>query len=343
MSQLTFVVGTGRSGSTAVSRLLHTHPEVLSISEYWSSVGPRTLSAGSLTGAEFWSLLTAPHLPFERMLEAGLDVPELLYHRKPGRRFSHETAGIPALCQMVLPALTDDPDALYDELEPVVSGWPRRPTVEHHEALFAWLRERCGGDVIVERSGQSLGFVPALHADFPRAKFVHLHRNGPDCALSMSRHPGFRGTLLLQRALDMAGVASVVELERRHVEALPPQLARLFGQSLDASTIWDQDIDAADFGAMWSELIVEGEAVLKRIPAPVLHMSYEELLERPHEMLTELTEFIGVTAPASWLDSSSASLHKSSKGSALRLPPEDLDMLRKSCQPGTEVLADLGS
>ena len=36
--QLTFVVGTGRCGSTLLSRLLREHPDVLSMSEFFSTL-----------------------------------------------------------------------------------------------------------------------------------------------------------------------------------------------------------------------------------------------------------------------------------------------------------------
>ncbi|EKX63388.1 sulfotransferase [Streptomyces ipomoeae] len=39
MRSLTFVIGTGRSGSTALSRILNAHPDVLSLNEFMASVG----------------------------------------------------------------------------------------------------------------------------------------------------------------------------------------------------------------------------------------------------------------------------------------------------------------
>ena len=55
--QLTFVVGTGRCGSTLLSRLLREHPDVLSMSEFFSTLriaaasGPRGFPVGEMDGA----------------------------------------------------------------------------------------------------------------------------------------------------------------------------------------------------------------------------------------------------------------------------------------------------
>ena len=38
------------------------------------------------------------------------------------------------------------------------------------------------------RSGSSLPFVSVLRQLFPEARFVLQYRDGPDCAMSMSRH-----------------------------------------------------------------------------------------------------------------------------------------------------------
>ncbi|NVI87000.1 sulfotransferase [Actinomadura sp. BRA 177] len=39
--RLTFIVGTGRCGSTLLSRLLHTHPDMLSLNELFTPMRPR--------------------------------------------------------------------------------------------------------------------------------------------------------------------------------------------------------------------------------------------------------------------------------------------------------------
>lgn len=220
MRSLTFVFGTGRSGSTALSRILNAHPDVLSLNEYMASVGDAAFPRGKVDGEEFWQALFRPAPHFERMIRSGLPLPEFLHTRRPGR-YSARTAGIPALSLMVLPHLTDDPDGLLDELGAAVTRWPERTAAAHHRALFGLLCARFGRTAVVERSGYSTGWAPGLRETFPDAKFVHMFRDGPDCALSMSRHPGYRVIHLLREIKTRSGVDGFASLTPEHIRALP--------------------------------------------------------------------------------------------------------------------------
>src|SRR5437899_860494 len=80
----------------------------------------------------------------------------------------------------------------FVELAAEVPRWPRRPAARQYQALFGHLAGRLGRPVVVERSAASLHLIGLLREQFPAARFVHLHRDGPDCALSMSHHPIFR-------------------------------------------------------------------------------------------------------------------------------------------------------
>ncbi|MFJ7078577.1 sulfotransferase family protein [Streptomyces sp. NPDC098781] len=340
MRSLTFVVGTGRSGSTALSRILNRHPDVLSLNEFMASVGDASFPEGKVSGAQFWQTLYRPAPHFDRMIRSGLPLPEFLYTRRPGR-YSADTTGIPALSLMVLPHLTDDPDALLDELGEAVVRWPERTAAEHHRALYDLLGGRFGRTAVVERSGYSTGWAPGLREAFPEAKFVHLFRDGPDCALSMSRHPGYRTILLLREIKARAGIDSFADLTPDHVRALPEDLAPLLDDRFDPALVRDCDIPLRRFGALWSELVADGTEFLARLPAGQgTTLSYEDLLDRPEEELTRLAGFIGVDPLPQWLDSGSALLDPTRRGSARRLPAPDLAELTESCAPGTRALHD---
>ncbi|MEU7041113.1 sulfotransferase [Streptomyces varsoviensis] len=339
MRTLTFVVGTGRSGSTALSHIVNAHPDVLSLSELMASVGSDGLPAEELDGGEFWRLLAEPNRVFDAMTRSGVPLPEFVYIREPGR-FGVETTGIPALSLMVLPHLTDDPDGLFDELEAEVPRWPARSAGEHYEALFRTLCARFGRGAVVERSGYSTHLVPRLRAAFPRARFVHLFRDGPDCALSMSRHVGFRMIYLLRELRDRAGVREMRELTEEHVRALPPEMSALLGPRFDPALVRDRDLPLEDFGALWSELVAQGEEYLREVPADMrTRLSYEDLLDAPREELTRLAEFIGVEPLPQWLDAGSDLLDSGRRGASLRLPSRELDALKERCAPGVRALA----
>ncbi|MFE3554838.1 sulfotransferase [Streptomyces sp. NPDC059193] len=339
MRTLTFVVGTGRSGSTALSGIVNAHRDVLSLNELLSSVQSRGFPEGVLAGREFWRLLADPNPVFERMIRSGVPMPEFVYTRRPGR-FATDTTGIPALSLMVLPHLTDDPDGLFDELEKQVCGWPDRTAVGHYEALFGLLCTRFGRGAVVERSGYSLERVPLLRRAFPQARFVHLFRDGPDCALSMSRHTGYRLIYLLRDILARTGAARVEELTEEQVRSLPPELSGLLAERFDAALVRDRDLPSAGFAALWSEIVVRGVAHLDEVPAPLrTTLAYEDLLDEPRAELTRLAAFIGVEPLPQWLDVGVARLDGSRRGASRRLPAAELAALREHCTPGTDALA----
>ncbi|OKI09465.1 hypothetical protein A6A06_01830 [Streptomyces sp. CB02923] len=339
MRPLTFIVGTGRSGSTALSRIINLHPDVLSINELFTSLGrAEAVPRKDITGEEFWELLARPSPGHDALVRNGAQIAEFLYLRRPGR-FTVEGTGIPALSMMVLPHLTDDPDGLFDALAHEICAWPRRPAGQHFEAFFDTLCEWRDRTVAVERSGYSLHWVPQLRAAFPGAKFVHLFRDGPDCAVSMSRHPGFRMIALTAEILGLTGAASVAELTGSQVDALPPDLRELMTRRFDPRWVVEHEISPARLGRLWSRSVVDGVRHLEQVPADHrTSLGYEALLDDPERELTRLAAFIGVAPLPDWLAAGQALLDGGRRGSALRLPAEELTALRESCRPGTLAL-----
>src|SRR6266700_1582825 len=261
---LTFVVGTGRCGSTMLSRILREHPDVLSMSEFFgilrlaSSSGRSGFPVGDMTGAELWELLARPFPMLDAMVTAGLRTAEMIYPFGAGR-FAPAT-GVPLISHFILPILAADPDELFGALAAEVPRWPRRPAAGQYRALFGYLAGLLGRPVVVERSAASLHLVGRLHEQFPAARFVHLYRDGPDCALSMSRHPMFRRAILAIAAL--------------RATRLPP-----------------------------TATLPQIQAALRELsPGRRPRMQYEHLLRDPVASLTRLAGFIGVNAPTSWLD-----------------------------------------
>ncbi len=74
------MVTAGRSGSTAVSAILRSHPDILSLSEFFLCL--RTVlppDAGLISAATFWRALSAPHPVFDALVRGGAGMPEFLY------------------------------------------------------------------------------------------------------------------------------------------------------------------------------------------------------------------------------------------------------------------------
>jgi len=119
--QSTFIVGSGRFGSTLVSRMLADCPDIVSISELFawcSDIG--ALSADDLfperdiDGDEFWEILSARGKRTTLLLRNGCRIPEILYPLDDTTR----QAGLPAILLSTLPHLSGDPGRLYEELAP---------------------------------------------------------------------------------------------------------------------------------------------------------------------------------------------------------------------------------
>src|SRR5215469_3809769 len=200
------VVTTGRSGSTMLSNMVRSHPELLSLSELFILLGVRAFSDGPVSGPRFWEILSRPHRALHVLQRSGVTFPELLYVPGPGARFTVE-AGVPPLMLVPLPHLVDDPEALFDEIGAWAVELDARPLADQYRRLFDWLGRRLGRRVWIERSGASLPIADVLAQQFPEAGIVHLYRDGRECAMSMSRHDGFKLMAFRhQRRLTPAGM-----------------------------------------------------------------------------------------------------------------------------------------
>jgi nucleoside-diphosphate-sugar epimerase len=342
---MTFIVTVGRSGSTALSRILSGHRDVLSLNEFYLSVRASSAVDRPLLGEQFWQTLAEPHPIFDAMIRGGSAMPEFVYPRLPGTRFDANTSGIPAISMMTLPHLSSDPDGVFDALAEEVPTWPRQTARLHYERLFDWLAAHFGGSVVVERSAMSLSNVPWLRETFPDAKFVHLFRHGPDSAVSMSQHTGFRLMALIQDALELLDL----DPERRNPglrldpTAIPIELAPLVGDRCDIDYLMSQDLPVARFARMWSELIVTGEVALAGLPADrFLPLCYADLVADPRSCLTRLAAFLDVEADPNWLEFGASLIDPRFVGSANRLSAEDQHALIESCAAGEALLRGHG-
>nr|WSW48038.1 sulfotransferase domain-containing protein [Streptomyces sp. NBC_01001] len=80
-------------------------------------------------------------------------------------------------------------------------------------------------------------------------------------------------------------------------------------------------------------------ARLEDVPAPMrTTLSYEDLLDDPRRELTRLASFIGVEPLPRWLDTGTARLDSSRRGTSRRLPTAELAALREGCAPGERAL-----
>jgi hypothetical protein len=339
---LTFVVSSGRAGSTLLSQILHEHPDVLSVSEFFACLQGvlrrQPYPGQDMDGQELWRILSAPDPVADALVRHGLIAPEMSYPYGRGR-FAAET-GIPIICHSTLSLLSDDPDRLFDQLAREIPRWPRRRSADQYRAVFGYLAGLLGRSVVVERSGGSVILIRLLRRHFPEARFVHMYRDGPDCALSMSRFPMFQVGLVTYAAARAARLPEDAAMKQIQ-DALPGCFAGLLSPPYDFSRLAEFEFDLEFFGGLWAGMMTSAVAALGELPDDRWDtLDYADLLVDPAAELTRLASFIGVAATPQWLATARRLVDRGRPGKSALLNPEDLARLRKSCEPGMAALAE---
>jgi hypothetical protein len=332
-----FAVGTGRCGSTMFSEMLSHHPDILSISEFFPVLGVKIFRAGRVDGKWMWKHYSQQTAAVRRQFKRGIVTEEILYpHADPEIRF--RLHAIPPILLTTLPHLTDDYEELYDELAEVIPMQGRKKTGEHYRWLFDYLTNRFQRKLWLERSGMSLFYIAKLIHSFPDARFLHIHRDGRDAALSMSRHSYFHSVvngMLRARQLGMDPFKLLNQVE----------VPALFGQMLDflspigMSKRLTRRLTLNDFGWFWSELICFGHTRLQQLP-PQQRMSlpFETVLEHPKLAMQEAARFMDPSLDdPSWLKTISTIPGKP-RSTYRALSKREQIELTNACEPGLRML-----
>lgn len=273
MSVPTFVVGTGRCGSTMLSNMLRQHPRVLSLSEFYASVvdfGRRmdeTFRSERLDGAQFWAMIAAitPYKKFLYRHRVACD--EFLYPVEAGHaRFSSET-GVPTILITTLPHLTEDHDRLFDLLQDEVTTWPEAGMDAHYTRLFDWLTAHFGKRLWIERSGAALHMLGPMLAMYPDARLIHVARDGRDAVLSMQGHLGMRLFFVMSTLAQYLGVDPIESADRTNVDCVPEALRPLLPERFDAEAFRAFQVPISICTRFWSEQVDGGLKLLSTLPA----------------------------------------------------------------------------
>ena len=322
-----FIVGSGRCGSTLLTRMLATCPEVLPVSELLNGLPDSHRFADAVEGRELAGLLSAPN-PFVSAVTArGYPVSEVVYpFERPGARY-RTGAPLPWLLVAALPTLgLDDPDALFDETVAWLSARPSLPAVEHYRALFGFLGERCGRARWIERSGSAIDYAGPIAEHFPESRLVHLHREGAEVALSMREHPSYRLAVALRYNAEIAPGERAGELPGLDFAA-PPRPGDALARILESRP------DPALFGRFWSEQVERGLDALDGLPAGrVLPVSFEDLVDRPQATLAAIAEFLELPE-GGWLDEAAGLSNGMPPRRLPGLAPREAEGLLAACEP----------
>lgn len=322
-----FVVGSGRCGSTLLSRMLAENRGVLSLFEFFNGLDfASRFATEPMSGAEFAALLSGEQGFVTGVVRRGYRVEEISYPYERGR-YSRDEA-LPWILVSMLPRLTNDPDGLYDALMAAARALPSAPPVEHYRALFAWLAGRLGRTAWVERSGSSIDYAGDLARHFPEARFVHLHRDGREVALSMREHAPYRLVVAL-----MYREPGEPEVPLSELGAAPRE-----GDALGAILASRPPVER--FGRYWNDQLQRGlDGLADVAPERVLEVCFEELVDEPHRPLRAIEAFFELPADAGWVERAAALVRGVPAIRFGMLAEAEQEALSAACRPGRARLA----
>jgi putative sulfotransferase len=282
-------------------------------------------------GDAFAALLSQEHPIVTMVLGRGYNVEEITYpFDRPGARYRRDE-GLPWLLVSTLPRLTDDPDVLLDEVVAFARALPKQPLAAHYRALFAWLTERFGRACWVERSGSSIDYLGSLYELFPRARFLHLHRDGPETALSMREHAAYRLAIHFVYEKPRDTQPSIAELRTLETGR---------GAEDPISGILESRPPLEYFGGYWSQELEHGMRAAATIPREqYMDVRFEDLVREPEGTLRTISDFFELDANAGGWRSSAAALVRGVPPTRFdTLSEEEQRRLAEACRPGMALL-----
>jgi putative sulfotransferase len=324
-----FVVGTGRCGSTLLSRMLAQDEDVLSLFEFFSGIDQFfAFRTDPVPGAELAARLEEDHPMLTMVLSRGYEVPEVAYpFDRPGARYGRSDP-IPWTLAIACARVSDEPDALFDEMLAVARAQPVQHLKHHYRSLLDWLARRCGKRFWIEKSGTSMGLAPDLKSFFPDARFVHLYRDAHETALSMREYS------VLRLAVPVI-YGELGEVEYSHDGLV--DFAERKREDIDAVLAGRPPVEL--YGRYWSEQIERGLPVLEQVdPEDVLDVCFEDLVVRPAEQLTRIADFFEMPHGA-WIDRATALVRGLPPARFVELTREEQQKLMDACAPGVKRLA----
>ena len=324
-----FIVGTGRCGSTLLSKMIGCNPEVVSVFEFLNGQdAARRFQSEPMSGSDYRELVSEPQPFLNMVLERSYPVPEVIYPLdEPSSRFGRE-GQLPWILGTTIPRLSDEPDAFFEATCRFLDGQPDQPPVQHALDLFEWWAKQTGRSVWVERSGAAIDYLGALDEHFEDGRFLHIHRQGEEAALSMRGHHAFRLAIMLANGLPPGTGRSAEELR-----AAAPAGDRI-------SQLLESRPPADAFGRWWNDQVARGMSARENLPDErYREIRFEDLLSRPAEVLEEVARFLELPHPGgAWLGEAAALVNQPPAPRLRELDPEEHEALRAACAPGNAAL-----
>jgi putative sulfotransferase len=292
-----------------LSDLIAEEPQTLSVQESLISRSlERWSSDEKITGREYWSLLCTPSRQWETIVRIGAIAGEMRYPATG--RWGRNLAKLPAIAIVTLPALSDDPDTLFDLLDAQVPDFPAQAVAQHHVMFLDFLASLRQRRRWVERSGGSSALADPLLGKIHFDQVVYLTRGTAATAASMSRHSNFqfaaiRTALLFQCGFDPYNEPAPLP-ERpggggERGRPVPADLQCLLPEQLTRATLAERGGPVEQHKLVLAGMSYTAEVALAKYPPQqLLRMRYEDLVAAPEEQLTGLGEFLGFADPEGW-------------------------------------------
>jgi len=312
--------------------MLAEHPAVCSLFEFFTGLDwGRRFAAEPVSGAALAGLVAEPNAVVTAVLRRGYPVEEITYPFGRGRYARGEP--LPWILVSMLPRLSEEPDRLFDETLAFARSLPAQPLVAHYRALFDWLARRTGRPLWIERSGSSIDYLAALDTSFPGARFLHVHRDGREAALSMREHHAYRLpiALLYDAPLDTGErPSSLGPLDL----AAPPSAEDPISRILAARPA----VEA--YGRYWSDQVERGEAAAARLCAVGRYraLRFEDLLAAPRDALDEIAAFFALPDGGDWIARAAALVQTGPAPRFAALDPPQRKALEEAVARGQRLL-----
>jgi hypothetical protein len=166
-------------------------------------------------------------------------------------------------------------------------------TVRHFcDQVGHFLAAREGKSYWADKTPDYGPYMAMIQGLWPECRFIHLIRDGYKCAVSMSHHPGYRW------------LASARELW------WPPAAFNAYH-----TVVAVRECPPEAYLEMWARRLmrIRDEATRLR-PGSYLELRFEELCERPQDVLRLIAAFVELDAPSRWLATAGAMIDPSRTG-----------------------------
>lgn len=333
-----FILGTGRCGSTILSRMIDLHPKVAVLSELFVAMdfikkyGERVVAGDELASILDCGLASTGEM---KHIAAHLATPEIAFDMASApitvSPENYRDGVLPDMILLPLANLFEDPVPIFDELINYASEQAPRLLSEQYLILFNWMTQRAGKIIWIERSGGSIAHLPEFIELFPQGKFLHLHRNPLDASLSMQNHHHFRLRAFKHYGLKTKEGIAWSDLDDSDINSSTPMSPKL-------KSIFDHPVPLEYFLQDWSDSILRGMKEIKSLaPEQYSEITFEQIMAEPQAALQQVVEFFSLPSDDQWIEEA-CGLLKEGQAAHTQANKEQSSLLKEYCHSAMVLL-----